>query len=324
MSAPARHLPAPERRGGAAAKHRSAAGHAHRRAAGAPRHPARRAQGAGRPDAQGRPAAGFAAVEPASCCRSAWPRCSPLMLGLVAFQARIAQDQLRLDRVESDLREAEARFGPAPPAGRPARVARPHRRRGRAARSGSGPVPTRSPTSRRRPGVAAEVLGRRRPRRPAAGPAGTGDASDWSNLKPLLSGSAVDRTHGDEAAGVGGSGRPPVRRRPKGSVFRAGRPRPTAPGSCSLLALLLVAAVVTRVGCSRRSTRPTTPPTASASAPARWRSRPSGGRSSTARATSWPCRCPQHTVWADPRLVDDPALAARKLGAVLGLWTEVI
>ena len=47
------------------------------------------------------------------------------MLGLVAFQAKFAQDQQRLDRVEQRPERRRGHYEPPAPRGRPARVARP-------------------------------------------------------------------------------------------------------------------------------------------------------------------------------------------------------
>ena len=162
MSAPARHLPAPERRGGAARSTdplRVTAPSRQRAAA-----PARKEQE--------RPA--LKVVPRRVRRRRAGVVLSlgvvtlfVLMLGLVAFQARIAQDQLRLDRVESDLREAEAHF--AQLRLQVARLESPDRIVAEAERLGL-----------QRPGPEEIAY--------LAPPAGTGDVSDWSNLKPLLSG----------------------------------------------------------------------------------------------------------------------------------------
>lgn len=183
MSAPARHLPAPERRGGAARSTDPLRVTAPSRRRGA-------APAQGRAE-QERPA--LKVVPRRVRRRRAGVVLSlgvatlfALMLGLVAFQARIAQDQLRLDRVESDLREAEAHF--AQLRLQVARLESPDRIVAEAERLGlQRPGPEEISYLAPPPGVAAEVLAAGGPQ-PAAGPAGTGDVSDWSNLKPLMSG----------------------------------------------------------------------------------------------------------------------------------------
>ena len=148
-----------------------------------------------------------------------------LMLGLVAFQARIAQDQLRLDRVESELREAEARF--AQLRLEVARLESPDRIVAEAERLGmQRPGPDEITYLAPPAGVAAEVLAAGGPQ-PAAGPAGTGSTSRTGATSSPSSAAAVTRApRRTSAAGVGVSGR--VRRRGggrEGRSFRAGRPR---------------------------------------------------------------------------------------------------
>ncbi len=167
MSAPARHLPAPERRGGAARSTDPLRVTApSRRRAAAP--------SAARAKEQDRPA--LKVVPRRVRRRRAGVVLSlgvatlfALMLGLVAFQARIAQDQLRLDRVETDLREAEARF--AQLRLQVARLESPDRIVAEAVRLGlQRPGPDEITYLAPPPGVAAEVLAAGGPTTPAAGP----------------------------------------------------------------------------------------------------------------------------------------------------------
>jgi cell division protein FtsL len=109
-----------------------------------------------------------------------------LMLGLVAFQARIAQDQLRLDRVETELREAESQF--ARLRLEVARLESPDRIVAEAEALGlERPSPDQITYLAPSPAAAVEVLAAGGPLA-ERGPAGTGDVEEWSTLKPLLSG----------------------------------------------------------------------------------------------------------------------------------------
>jgi cell division protein FtsL len=106
-----------------------------------------------------------------------------LMLGLVAFQARIAQGQMKLDRTERDLREAETRY--AQLRLQVAQLEAPTRVIEEAEHLGLvRPAPKDVTYLRASSDVVGPVL--------AAGgaeedgPAGTADATDWASLKPLL------------------------------------------------------------------------------------------------------------------------------------------
>ncbi len=173
MSTPARQLPAPprDRRDGAA---RGAAAPLQVRPASTPRErPALLVV----PSHVRRRRAGVAAVLGVTAVFA-------LMLGLVAFQAKIAQDQLRLDRMERDLDEAGDQFQQlrlkVAQLEAPERVVAEARRLG-LVRPGPDQVTYLSPG----PAVVAEVA--------AAGgvladtgPSGTANAEDWSSMKPLL------------------------------------------------------------------------------------------------------------------------------------------
>lgn len=106
-----------------------------------------------------------------------------LMLGLVAFQAKLAQGQMRLDRTERQLREAETRYAQlrleVAQLEAPTRVIEEARRLG---------LVRPAPEDVTYLVASADALGQVA----AAGgaepdqPAGTADASEWAELKPLL------------------------------------------------------------------------------------------------------------------------------------------
>jgi cell division protein FtsL len=109
-----------------------------------------------------------------------------LMLGLVAFQAKIAQDQLRIDRMEQDLRAAEDRFQQlrlqVAELQAPGRVV--------AEAEGLGlvrPDPDKIQYLAPPPEAVTDVLAAQGTPVPE-GPTGDANASDWSALKPLLRG----------------------------------------------------------------------------------------------------------------------------------------
>ena len=106
-----------------------------------------------------------------------------LMLGLVAFQAKIAQGQMKLDRTERDLREAETRY--AQLRLQVAQLEAPTGVIEEAKRLGLVRPAPKDVTYLK---ASSDVVG---PVRAAGGaeeggPTGAADAADWASLKPLL------------------------------------------------------------------------------------------------------------------------------------------
>jgi cell division protein FtsL len=109
-----------------------------------------------------------------------------LMLGLVAFQAKIAQDQLNLDHADRDLQQAEATYSQLRL--QVASLEAPDRVIAEAKKLGLvRPAPTDMTYLTAPPAIVGEVLAAGGiPQDP--GPSGTADAQDWSAMKPLLRG----------------------------------------------------------------------------------------------------------------------------------------
>jgi cell division protein FtsL len=109
-----------------------------------------------------------------------------LMLGLVAFQAKLAQDQLDLDRIERAAQDAEARY--AQLRLRVAQLESPQRVVAEAKRLGLiRPEPDQIVYLRPPESAAAQAIaatGRADPRQSS----GSANAAEWSQVKPLLRG----------------------------------------------------------------------------------------------------------------------------------------
>lgn len=107
-----------------------------------------------------------------------------LMLGLVAFQAKIAQDQMTLDRTDRQLQDAETRYSQlrlqVAQLEAPTRVIEEAKRLGLVR-----PAPEQVNYLTASAAAVGEVAGAMGSD-DQAGPAGTADAADWSSLKPLL------------------------------------------------------------------------------------------------------------------------------------------
>jgi len=107
-----------------------------------------------------------------------------LMLGLVAFQAKIAQDQMKLDRTDRQLQDAETRYSQLRL--QVAQLEAPTRVIDEAKRLGLvRPAPEQVKYLTASSGVVGEVAGSMGSE-DTTGPSGTADAADWSSLKPLL------------------------------------------------------------------------------------------------------------------------------------------
>jgi cell division protein FtsL len=109
-----------------------------------------------------------------------------VMLGLVAFQAKIAQDQLRIDKMEGDLDDAEGQLSRLRL--QIAQLEAPERIVAEAQKLGlqrPGPDQIRQITPK--PEAVGEVLAAGGPAL-GARPGGSGDLDDWSELKPILNG----------------------------------------------------------------------------------------------------------------------------------------
>ncbi len=107
-----------------------------------------------------------------------------LMLGLVAFQAEIAADQLRLDRLQKQLGEAQDRYGQLR-----LQVAELESPEHVAAAAGQLGLVQRSPDQvtylKPTPAVVGAVTAADGPPT-TSGPSGDAGAQDWSKIKPLL------------------------------------------------------------------------------------------------------------------------------------------
>jgi cell division protein FtsL len=109
-----------------------------------------------------------------------------LMLGLVAFQAKIAQDQLKLDRADRDLQQAEDTYSQLRL--QVANLEAPDRVIAEAKQLGLiRPGPTQVTYLTAPAAIVGEVLASGGVP-PDPGPSGTADAQDWSTMKPLLRG----------------------------------------------------------------------------------------------------------------------------------------
>jgi len=109
-----------------------------------------------------------------------------VMLGLVAFQAKIAQDQLRIDRMERDLDGAEGQLSRLRL--QIAQLQAPERVVAEAQKLGlqrPGPDQIRQITPKAE--AVGEVLAAGGPSL-GVRPGGSGNLDDWSELKPLLNG----------------------------------------------------------------------------------------------------------------------------------------
>jgi cell division protein FtsL len=109
-----------------------------------------------------------------------------LMLGLVAFQAKLAQDQLDLDRIERAAQEAELRY--AQLRLRVAQLESPQRVVAEAKRLGLiRPEPDEIVYLRPPESAAAQAISATGPTDPRQS-SGSANAAEWAEVKPLLRG----------------------------------------------------------------------------------------------------------------------------------------
>ena len=107
-----------------------------------------------------------------------------LMLGLVAFQAKIAQNQMKLDRTDRQLQDAETHYSQLRL--QVAQLEAPTRVIDEAKRLGLvRPAPEQVKYLTASSGAVGQVAGSMGSDE-TAGPTGNADAADWASLKPLL------------------------------------------------------------------------------------------------------------------------------------------
>ena len=237
------------------------------------------------------------------------------MFGLVAFQAKIAADQQRLDRVEQEMSDAQATYERLRLA--VAQLESPQTVISAAEDKGMVVPDKVTYVTPSMADVLAVALAEGRSPAPAER-ATTGDTTLG------LGGGEADRRRHAVTTTLTRRRRPPPRPPTAGavphpSVWKAGPPAPPPARAVRRLHAADDRRGRRASACCRPSTSSGWPPRARASACRTSRSPRRAAPSSIATASSWRCRSRRRTLWADPRAVVDKAGTAAALANALGL-----